>query len=496
MTETANRTAATGARETPADIWIVDADVHVHEDPAELAEYAAPPWDVALREIAKVEERYLDLPAMSPRAEFRIPWPGGSNRPQVVESAAAMRRELDTLHVNEAVLFPDHLLSLAMVRDPAFAVALARAYNDWLADRWLRDEPTLRGAVVIPPQDPVAGAEEIRKHAADPGYVCAYLPASGLKTLYGHELYDPVYDAAQETGLPLAIHSVEAIFPVFPFQLEQFRTALAVHSLAHPLAMVANLVSMLETGVPVRFPGARLAFMEAGTGWVPWIANRLDKEYIERRREVPILQERPERVHAALLLRHAADRGARAPRRHRQAVRAVRRREHRDLRLGLAAPRLRPHAVRVRAAVLAGGAPEDHGAERRAVLRSRPARMSREPVEHPVGAVRDIPPGSHRIVRVGNRELGVFNIRGELHAIPNLCPHQRGPLCAGGVSGTIDQGPRTDWKLAWIWDGRGRDVPLARARVPHPDGTVRRVRRHPAADVRGARVATTGRSGW
>ncbi len=293
MTETANRTAAARARETPADIWIVDADVHVHEDPAELAEYAAPPWDVALREIAKVEERYLDLPAMSPRAEFRIPWPGGSNRPQVVESAATMRRELDTLHVNEAVLFPDHLLSLAMVRDPAFAVALARAYNQWLADRWLRDEPTLRGAVVIPPQDPVAGAEEIRRHASEPGYVCAYLPASGLKILYGHELYDPVYDAAQETGLPLAIHSVEAIFPVFPFQLEQFRTALAVHSLAHPLAMVANLVSMLETGVPVRFPGVRLAFMEAGTGWVPWIANRLDKEYIERRREVPILQERP-----------------------------------------------------------------------------------------------------------------------------------------------------------------------------------------------------------
>ena len=280
-------------RETLADLYVVDADVHVHEDVAELAEHAEPPWDVALREIAKVEERYLDLPAMSPRAEFRIPWPGGSNRPQVVGSPAVMRRELDELQVNEAVLFPDHLLSLAMVRDPGFAVGLARAYNDWLAERWLRQEPTLRGSIVIPPQDPAAGAAEIRKHAGNPGYVCAYLPAAGLKTLYGSELYDPVYDAAQEAGLPVAIHSVEAIFPVFPFQLEQFRTALAVHALAHPLAMVANLVSLLETGVPVRFPRLGIAFMEAGTGWVPWIANRLDKEYIERRREVPLLQERP-----------------------------------------------------------------------------------------------------------------------------------------------------------------------------------------------------------
>ena len=79
--------------------------------------------------------------------------------------------------------------------------------------------------------------------------------------------------------------------------------------------------------------------------------------------------------------------------------------------------------------------------------------MNREPSEHAVGSIEDLPPGTHRIVRVANREIGVFNIDGSVHAIPNLCPHQRGPLCAGAVSGTIDYGPHTDWKLAWIWDG-------------------------------------------
>ena len=38
------------SRETLETLRVVDADVHVHEDPAELAEYARPPWDVALRE--------------------------------------------------------------------------------------------------------------------------------------------------------------------------------------------------------------------------------------------------------------------------------------------------------------------------------------------------------------------------------------------------------------------------------------------------------------
>jgi len=284
---------AGGRRDTLADLFVVDADVHVHEDPAELALYAESPWDVALREIATVEERYLDLPGMSPRAEYRVPFPGGSNRRQIVTSASELREGLDGLHVDQAVLFPDHLLSLAMVRDRAFAATLARAYNRWLHERWLTEERTLKGALVVAPQDPAAGAQDIRRHAGEREFACVYLPASGLKILYGHECYDPVYEAAAAAGLPVVIHSVEAVYPAFPFQLEQFRTSLAVHALAHPLSMVANLVSMLETGVPVRHPELKIGFMEAGTAWIPFIANRLDKEYIERRREVPLLQERP-----------------------------------------------------------------------------------------------------------------------------------------------------------------------------------------------------------
>jgi nitrite reductase (NADH) small subunit len=73
--------------------------------------------------------------------------------------------------------------------------------------------------------------------------------------------------------------------------------------------------------------------------------------------------------------------------------------------------------------------------------------------EYTVARVEELPEGSHMVVRAGRRELGIFNIRGVYHAIPNLCPHQRGPLCDGGVSGTVDFGPHTDWRLAWIWEG-------------------------------------------
>ena len=52
-------------------------------------------------------------------------------------------------------------------------------------------------------------------------------------------------------------------------------------------------ISMVSTGVVVRFPELKIGVTEAGVSWMPFVCNRLDKEYVERRREVPFLTERP-----------------------------------------------------------------------------------------------------------------------------------------------------------------------------------------------------------
>jgi len=77
--------------------------------------------------------------------------------------------------------------------------------------------------------------------------------------------------------------------------------------------------------------------------------------------------------------------------------------------------------------------------------------------EHVVGNVAEFPVGSHRVVRIGNREIGIFNIRGTFYGLPNLCPHQTGPLCEGKfLTGTLqahpgDHGRR--WRMEWVHDG-------------------------------------------
>ena len=50
----------------------------------------------------------------------------------------------------------------------------------------------------------------------------------------------------------------------------------------------------------------------------------------------------------------------------------------------------------------------------------------------------EIPPGERKIVEIGGRSIGVFNIDGEFFAIRNSCPHQGGPLCKGIVTGFLE----------------------------------------------------------
>ena len=65
----------------------------------------------------------------------------------------------------------------------------------------------------------------------------------------------------------------------------------------------------------------------------------------------------------------------------------------------------------------------------------------------------EIPAGERRIVKVGEREIGVFNVRGQYYALPNICIHQAGPLCEGRISGTLVANEQTTWKFEWGFEG-------------------------------------------
>ena len=67
----------------------------------------------------------------------------------MVHSAAQMREELDEIHVDIGVLFPDHFLKIAVISQVDYASALARAYNAWLLEEWCSPENGLLGCINI-----------------------------------------------------------------------------------------------------------------------------------------------------------------------------------------------------------------------------------------------------------------------------------------------------------------------------------------------------------
>jgi 3-phenylpropionate/trans-cinnamate dioxygenase ferredoxin subunit len=59
-----------------------------------------------------------------------------------------------------------------------------------------------------------------------------------------------------------------------------------------------------------------------------------------------------------------------------------------------------------------------------------------------VGTIEDVPPGTVKVWKVGDREIAVCNANGELYAIDNVCTHDDGSLDQGELIGFEVECPR------------------------------------------------------
>ena len=58
--------------------------------------------------------------------------------------------------------------------------------------------------------------------------------------------------------------------------------------------------------------------------------------------------------------------------------------------------------------------------------------------KHVVASVRELPPGSRKLVTVKGRPIAIFNIGGEYFGLLDRCPHQGGSLCGGKLIGLVE----------------------------------------------------------
>ncbi|ROS38454.1 amidohydrolase family protein [Amycolatopsis thermoflava] len=202
---------------------------------------------------------------------------------------------LEDYRIERCVLGFDNALSPA-VGDPYFAKALVAAVNDWNAETWLSiDDDRLYGCVLVPTQLPEEAAKEIRRVGKNPKIVAALLTFNGLNRPYGHPLYLPIFEAAQELDLPVVMHATGAEWSGGVLSMVaggQGATRLEQHSLLIE-GGIHHVLSLILNGVFERFPRLKFVAVEAGTAWLPWLAWKLDAHYDVLRRESRWVRKRP-----------------------------------------------------------------------------------------------------------------------------------------------------------------------------------------------------------
>lgn len=289
------------------DHVIADSDLHVMEPPDLWSRYIDPAYAHA----APVGLTEMDRD-MRVRVKNHTMLRLGGVRPQRIDGRkTGWREEHDSVYADAeargwdpasqveamdregldlAVLYPSRGLfvlgldSVDMVGtdglEPGYATAIARAYNDWLADFCAHGPDRMFGAAMVAPHDVDGAVVEARRCVEELGFKAVFLaPGCVNRRPWHHPAYDPLWAEIERLGVPIAFHGGGQTYLRPDFSLEVFDTLMMWHTFNQPLAIQFVTVSICAGGVLERFPNLRVALLEGNCSWAPWLLHRLDEHY-------------------------------------------------------------------------------------------------------------------------------------------------------------------------------------------------------------------------
>jgi predicted TIM-barrel fold metal-dependent hydrolase len=176
------------------------------------------------------------------------------------------------------VLYPSIGLYFSAVPEPVAAVALAAAYNDWLAGYCARDPRRLFGVAMLPLQDPTAAAAELRRAVRELGFVAGFVrPNPVLGRSLSDRAYDVVWDVAEELDVPIGIHEGSSVI-VPTLGADRPFNPMILHAVSHSFEEMLACAQLITFGVLERHPALRVVFLESSGGWAPFWLERLDEQ--------------------------------------------------------------------------------------------------------------------------------------------------------------------------------------------------------------------------
>jgi predicted TIM-barrel fold metal-dependent hydrolase len=277
---------------------LIDCDIHIgYETIADLIPYLDAPTAELVRQSGTNGLAMPTYPWNHPAGWIRrdlYERGEGHDANFVYMSLDTLRtRHLDPYSVDVGVVEPDEAAVFSVLPNAQLAARLCSAYNDWLLENWLQPEPRLRGMIVVPAQWPEAAAREIRRVGGRDEFVGVFLPGAS-RIPYGNPAHDPIWEAANELGLPVAVHThYESVGIAGPLTAAGMPDFYAEYHTLCGSGMYGHFVSILCHGIFERFPETRVAMVEGGL--VPFVGFlwRLDTNWKSCRSEIPWCRRRP-----------------------------------------------------------------------------------------------------------------------------------------------------------------------------------------------------------
>lgn len=169
-----------------------------------------------------------------------------------------------------------------------------RAFNQTMSDFSQADPARMIVSYQIPIHDIDAAVAEVKWVASQGGkslQLPVYPAELGLPD-YWDTRYDPLWNAIQETGLPICLHiglntQLESLAQRDPTPQKGIFVGAVALTTAEPLGM------FIMGGVFERFPELKVVFVEPGLGWVSWWLYIADDLRQRQGYEFPAITELP-----------------------------------------------------------------------------------------------------------------------------------------------------------------------------------------------------------
>jgi predicted TIM-barrel fold metal-dependent hydrolase len=175
------------------------------------------------------------------------------------------------------------------LNDNEAAGAMLGIYNDWLAEFCGHHPERYAGLACIPNHDTQAAVAEIER-VARRGNV------RGIEIARRHDMtalwdpwWNPVWDAIAASGLPVHFHTIGG--PGRDFSKLTGKTLLAARAASissFQMHMADVLMSVIFAGVLEHHPNLKMVIGEAGTGWIPYILDRMDAEWEDQFKDLDL----------------------------------------------------------------------------------------------------------------------------------------------------------------------------------------------------------------